>query len=241
MVGMEQGTRKGPWTEQEDLQLVCYVSLFGHRRWDFIAKISGLKRTGKSCRLRWVNYLHPGLKHGRMTPEEEHLILELHSKWGNKWSQIAGRLPGRTDNEIKNYWRTHMRKMAQERKKNLLSSSSSSSSSASLSIETSTDRMENQEEVSFLLTMVEEKEQEVEVKVKGYPMDQLWNEIVNSDSNTGLSFKQYKAMEFSPLWEYCVESVWKVDDNDQPNIIPCVSDLLVSNFQNGIVLESTNK
>ncbi|KAI0509868.1 hypothetical protein KFK09_010465 [Dendrobium nobile] len=226
MVGMEQATRKGPWTEQEDLQLVCYVSLFGHRRWDFIAKISGLKRTGKSCRLRWVNYLHPGLKHGRMAPEEEHLILELHSKWGNKWSQIAGRLPGRTDNEIKNYWRTHMRKLAQESKKNLLSSSpsSSSTSSASLSIETSINRMENEEEV----------------KVKGYPMDQLWNEIVNSDSNSAMSFKQYKAMEYSPLWEYCVESVWKVDDNE-PNIIPCVSDLLVSNFQNGIVLESTNK
>ncbi|KAL0918130.1 hypothetical protein M5K25_010121 [Dendrobium thyrsiflorum] len=200
MVGMEQGTRKGPWTEQEDLQLVCYVSLFGDRRWDFIAKISGLKRTGKSCRLRWVNYLHPDLKHGRMTPEEEHLIVELHSKWGNKWSQIAGRLPGRTDNEIKNYWRTHMRKMAQERKKNLHSSSSSSSTSlTSLSIETSTNRMENQEEVSFLLTMLEEKEQEVMVKV--YPMDQLWNEIVTSDSNSGLSFKQYKAMEYSPLWE----------------------------------------
>ncbi|XP_042476907.1 myb-related protein MYBAS2-like isoform X2 [Macadamia integrifolia] len=126
MVAPEE-TRKGPWTEQEDLQLMCFVSLFGERRWDFIAKFSGLNRTGKSCRLRWVNYLHPGLKRGRMTPQEERLVLELHSKWGNRWSRIARRLPGRTDNEIKNYWRTHMRKKAQEMKRALSPPSSSSS------------------------------------------------------------------------------------------------------------------
>ncbi|KAK9082112.1 hypothetical protein Syun_031700 [Stephania yunnanensis] len=126
-------SRKGPWTEHEDLQLVYFVRILGERRWDFIAKVSGLKRTGKSCRLRWVNYLHPGLKRGRMTPEEERLILDLHSIWGNRWSRIARRLPGRTDNEIKNYWRTHMRKKAQERKQALsLSSSSSSCSSTSV-------------------------------------------------------------------------------------------------------------
>nr|AET98472.1 MYB transcription factor MYB14 [Saccharum hybrid cultivar Co 740] len=127
MVTVREETRKGPWTEQEDLQLVCTVRLFGERRWDFIAKVSGLNRTGKSCRLRWVNYLHPGLKRGRMSPHEERLILELHARWGNRWSRIARRLPGRTDNEIKNYWRTHMRKKAQERKRNMSPSSSSSS------------------------------------------------------------------------------------------------------------------
>ncbi|XP_042454327.1 transcription factor MYB48-like [Zingiber officinale] len=128
--------RKGPWTEQEDQQLVCFVGLFGDRRWDFIAQVSGLNRTGKSCRLRWVNYLHPGLKRGRITPQEERLIVELHSRWGNRWSRIARKLPGRTDNEIKNYWRTHTRKKAQERKKKAaisLSSSTSSSSSSSSS------------------------------------------------------------------------------------------------------------
>ncbi|GFS42876.1 myb domain protein 59 [Actinidia rufa] len=130
---VQEETRKGPWTEHEDVQLVFYVNLFGDRRWDFIAKVSGLKRTGKSCRLRWVNYLHPGLKRGKMTPHEERLVLELHAKWGNRWSRIARKLPGRTDNEIKNYWRTHMRKKAQERKQAMspLSSISNNSSSAS--------------------------------------------------------------------------------------------------------------
>ncbi|KAF5954164.1 hypothetical protein HYC85_007020 [Camellia sinensis] len=124
----EEEIRKGPWTEQEDVQLVFYVNLFGDRRWDSIAKVSGLKRTGKSCRLRWVNYLHPGLKRSKMTPLEERLVLELQSKWGNRWSRIAHKLPGRTDNEIKNYWRTHMRKKAQERKRAMSPPSNSSSS-----------------------------------------------------------------------------------------------------------------
>nr|GMD64469.1 transcription factor MYB48-like [Ipomoea batatas] len=66
---VQEEFRKGPWTEQEDVQLVFYVNLFGDRRWDFLAKVSGLKRTGKSCRLRWVNYLHPGLKRCKMTPQ----------------------------------------------------------------------------------------------------------------------------------------------------------------------------
>ncbi|KAI3878051.1 hypothetical protein MKX03_014319 [Papaver bracteatum] len=106
--------RKGPWVEEEDERLAMFVTIMGERRWDSIAKASGLKRSGKSCRLRWMNYLRPNLKHGQMTIEEEHMILQLHERWGNKWSRIARRLPGRTDNEIKNYWRTHLRKRAQE-------------------------------------------------------------------------------------------------------------------------------
>ncbi|PHT34728.1 Transcription factor MYB48 [Capsicum baccatum] len=133
-MAQEEIMRRGPWTEEEDLQLVFYVKLFGDRRWDFLAKVSGLKRTGKSCRLRWVNYLNPDLKRGKMTPQEERVVLELHSKWGNRWSRIARKIPGRTDNEIKNYWRTHMRKKAQEqRKKSSISPSSSFSNSSSSS------------------------------------------------------------------------------------------------------------
>ena len=77
---------------------------------------AGLKRTGKSCRLRWLNYLRPDLRRGNITPQEQLLILELHSRWGNRWSKIAQHLPGRTDNEIKNYWRTRVQKHAKQLK-----------------------------------------------------------------------------------------------------------------------------
>ena len=77
---------------------------------------AGLNRTGKSCRLRWLNYLRPDLRRGSITPQEQLLILELHSRWGNRWSKIAQHLPGRTDNEIKNYWRTRVQKHAKQLK-----------------------------------------------------------------------------------------------------------------------------
>ncbi|XVF02240.1 hypothetical protein REPUB_Repub04eG0159000 [Reevesia pubescens] len=106
--------RRGPWTLEEDTLLTHYIARHGEGRWNMLAKCAGLKRTGKSCRLRWLNYLKPDIKRGNLTPQEQVLILELHSKWGNRWSKIAQHLPGRTDNEIKNYWRTRVQKQARQ-------------------------------------------------------------------------------------------------------------------------------
>ncbi|KAH9331316.1 hypothetical protein KI387_003424, partial [Taxus chinensis] len=69
-----------------------------------------LLRCGKSCRLRWTNYLRPDLKRGVLSPSDEKLIIDLHARMGNRWSKIASHLPGRTDNEIKNYWNTYIKK-----------------------------------------------------------------------------------------------------------------------------------
>ncbi|KAL1560795.1 MYB-related transcription factor [Salvia divinorum] len=102
--------KKGPWTTAEDLLLLEYVKKHGEGNWNAVQRNSGLMRCGKSCRLRWANHLRPHLKKGAFSPEEERLIVELHAKMGNKWARMASELPGRTDNEIKNYWNTRVKR-----------------------------------------------------------------------------------------------------------------------------------
>ncbi|RDX60493.1 Transcription factor MYB4 [Mucuna pruriens] len=135
------GLKKGPWTAEEDQILVSHIQLYGHGNWRALPKQAGLLRCGKSCRLRWINYLRPDIKRGKFSKEEENTILKLHEILGNRlvpimftlgginnsnhnlnvinfivnplmlrWSAIAASLPGRTDNEIKNFWHTHLKK-----------------------------------------------------------------------------------------------------------------------------------
>ncbi|XP_042981921.1 transcription factor MYB106-like [Carya illinoinensis] len=106
----KEGLKKGPWTPEDDQKLLAYIEEHGHGSWRALPARAGLQRCGKSCRLRWTNYLRPDIKRGKFSLQEEKTIIQLHALLGNRWSAIATHLPKRTDNEIKNYWNTHLKK-----------------------------------------------------------------------------------------------------------------------------------
>uniref|UniRef100_A0A7N0V0H7 Uncharacterized protein n=1 Tax=Kalanchoe fedtschenkoi TaxID=63787 RepID=A0A7N0V0H7_KALFE len=128
------GVKKGPWTPEEDIILVSYIQDHGPGNWRSVPTNTGLLRCSKSCRLRWTNYLRPGIRRGNFTDQEEKMIIHLQALLGNRWAAIASYLPQRTDNDIKNYWNTHLKKKLKKLQSGTNDSSqddNSSSSSAS--------------------------------------------------------------------------------------------------------------
>ncbi|KAL9342681.1 hypothetical protein Peur_066006 [Populus x canadensis] len=136
----KNGLRKGSWSIEEDEKLRVYIQKYGHWNWRQLPKFAGLSRCGKSCRLRWMNYLRPDVKRGNFSEEEDSLIIQMHEELGNKWSIISGKLPGRTDNEIKNHWHTNLSKRVKQNQpvsSEVMNKEQSSESSQSEVIQTS--------------------------------------------------------------------------------------------------------
>ncbi|KAH9313200.1 hypothetical protein KI387_028235, partial [Taxus chinensis] len=79
----QQKVKRGLWSPEEDEKLVSFITTNGHGCWSEVPQKSGLQRCGKSCRLRWINYLRPDIRRGNFTPQEEKLIIHFHNMFGN--------------------------------------------------------------------------------------------------------------------------------------------------------------
>ncbi|KAL5079022.1 hypothetical protein RYX36_007443 [Vicia faba] len=227
--------KRGPWSPAEDLKLIAFVQKFGHENWRSLPKQAGLQRCGKSCRLRWINYLRPDLKRGNFTVDEEETIIKLHKAMGNKWSKIASYLPGRTDNEIKNVWNTHL-------KKKLVIKSSDSTSGDESKLESSITSPSSSESILSNEAPIRESEKQVSNKhviVNGDPKGSSnslsysieSNKILNSSEIVDNKIEQH----LSSLESYDIDKILEDVENLNNLIeIPWESDYDLWNFIDNI-------
>ncbi|KAJ7542021.1 hypothetical protein O6H91_10G086000 [Diphasiastrum complanatum] len=228
--------KKGPWTAVEDAILVAYVQKHGEGNWNSLRKHSGLLRCGKSCRLRWANHLRPNLKKGAFTREEERLIIELHAKLGNKWARMAAQLPGRTDNEIKNYWNTRIKRRQRAglpvypldlqnlpvHSSCLLGQSDSASLSSSLDSEGDLVPSLKTESHGFKLTSFQKKSQSCSSPVCDYTLDSVPSSSLNLPTCAGNPVKSMKrsASSLSYSAEYEKITFPQLSDESSEGVLP---------------------
>ncbi|KAL5813265.1 hypothetical protein ACOSQ3_028215 [Xanthoceras sorbifolium] len=209
--------KRGPWSPAEDLRLISFIQKNGHENWRSLPKQAGLLRCGKSCRLRWINYLRPDVKRGNFTKEEEDTIFKLHDTFGNKWSKIASCLPGRTDNEIKNVWNTHLKKKLLENNKEAKShdhddeSKESPSTTSSLSITSNHNSREKRRAESELNDGEEDRLDQRHVPKK--PRESCHDHVA-VESNESMIKDMSRTCSFSSNNSSSVTNLGQVDDHD---------------------------
>ncbi|KAK6942417.1 SANT/Myb domain, partial [Dillenia turbinata] len=199
--------KKGPWSPEEDAKLKAYIEQHGSGgNWIALPQKIGLKRCGKSCRLRWLNYLRPNIKHGGFSEEEDNIICSLYISIGSRWSIIAAQLPGRTDNDIKNYWNTRLKKKLLGRRKQ--SNNNSNRLSASGQVDPTKDHhMNSMEENSYPQTLSNSALERLQLHMQ-----------LQTLQNPFTSFYNYPTLwpnKLHPLQEKMIQTLQFLNNNDQ--------------------------